>query len=473
MRTFIPCAVFLTLALTAWSTESTASIISSAFHSNPVKVFDVSNSTDLSTWNGIQLYFAFYGAGTSNDTIYAWGVALSYDSSSGLYSMASITKRTINATIAAEGTDTSLACVAAADAVITVSDISFSPLYAYATAAGGNYVAAAWIADSGTTQVVKVAVIAANTSVLKTTTVKTASATVSTVNYAIGNMWYEDGYFYLIWAQQDTSGSSTTENILYLNAVNAFNGSLLYTTEVTVATGLGVSASSPGRIASSARAAGSSNTYSDYVLVSYKSSANELKFVKVNRTAGTVASTETLKTDDSSNTYTPVGFISSLYTYAVVVSTTNSDTSTTYNLTAFFNGSTTESTLSLTFTDISLFPQLMYGGQYFTGYYVVAYWRTSSGWFRHAFQTYYANGTVNTTQTTIGDIAIESPDSPPTRIFTDTNGAVWFGYNIFDTDTGFITRGYVGKLFAQTKEGSILINFVVFLCTVMISLFMV
>ena len=100
---------------------------------------------------------------------------------------------------------------------------------------------------------------------------------------------------------------------------------------------------------------------------------------------------------------------------------------------------------------------------------------------QYVYQTAYLNGTVNST-TTVGSVTVYDSDFTPyypASFFVDPNGALWFGYTLYDTSSGSTQnnaiQGYIGKLVAQTfssftSSGNILISFITLLFVVMGSL---
>ena len=97
---------------------STAAFIGSSFNSTPIRVYDATSATANSSdtpWYALYDDSILFGAGMTNDTIYVWGLTATSTA------LTSIRKRTINATIAAQGNDTTLRSVESADVVISFS----------------------------------------------------------------------------------------------------------------------------------------------------------------------------------------------------------------------------------------------------------------------------------------------------------------------------------------------------------------
>ena len=90
------------------------------------QVYSVVNQTDAAIWNqyaqivaldsptGVSSFSILFGPGTTNETMYVWGLHLNSD-----YEFDKIYKRTLNANIIGRGTDTSMECVIK-DEVITL-----------------------------------------------------------------------------------------------------------------------------------------------------------------------------------------------------------------------------------------------------------------------------------------------------------------------------------------------------------------
>ena len=278
-------------------------------------------------------------------------------------------------------------------------------------------------------------------------------------------MWFEDGYFYILWESQDKTPQTTG---LYVNAVSATNSSLLYNSPTAIITGLTLSSSSnPNQPTTRAIGSNSNYTNSTDILVVFADTSTTVKLATIIRATG-VSTVTLLETDSSTMTFSSGGVIQSSNTHGVAVGnvTTVTGGSTIYNITAFLNGATTATSLSITTFNSPTSPPVLGGFRYYDGFGIIVSWPASSPSGNiYAYQTYYADGTVRNAQTTLG---LVDPNTP-VSIFTDVNGALWLGYSIND-GTGS-DYAYVGKVLGQTNQSGILIIFVSCLTLVMLSIF--
>ena len=88
-----------------------------------------------------------------------------------------------------------------------------------------------------------------------------------------------------------------------------------------------------------------------------------------------------------------------------------------------------------------------------TGYTLVGKWYTpTSGIFSYQIGTFYANGTVNQTASTLANIR------GPVHFFPDVNGAMWVGWTDVDNGNYMTYAGYLAKLQGQINVAVVVAN---------------
>ena len=490
MRKFTACLAFLALTLTAFGADSVATITESSLNVKGQQVISSGNTTDApagtSGWILVTSGDLYFGPGTTNETILAWGVTRTTAGDTTSVPTGAI-RRTINATILAYGNGSTVQeAVKAADVTVAFTKTLDSVAAgAHTFAAGNGYFAIATVEyATGTDKDVVYVYLASATATTFGTGIVVDTQTGTRTGkfyFALGYMWYENGYFYLIWVAQNTE---TSEDTIFLNAV-ATNGTLLQQTKTTVATSIGVTiqAANVNKLGSGATGRGSSgnpNAASDYVIVSWKDTASpkNVKYALVNRTSGVAAAAKTLATEapsaDPVLAYAIGGIIGSNYTYGAAISTASTTGGvTTYNLTAKFNNTDTVTNLTFTFASIFAtgaenYPTIAWSGQNSTGFAIIASWPISATSKYYAYQSYLANGTVDVAQKTIAT-QLDTTSS----IFQDTQGALWIGYYIVDTNS-YIKTAYVARALEtlNTSSGNVLVSIIAFVSMIMMSLFM-
>lgn len=172
--------------------------------------------------------------------------------------------------------------------------------------------------------------------------------------------------------------------------------------------------------------------------------------------SGATASTSVVTTK-----FVPVSIWSSNFTYGIAVSNTSQiQTSTqypstpgtyTYVVNNYLNSTLTYADSGVTYSSAQS-SGAVWGWPLSTGYTLVGVWGTSTAGVKaYTWGTFYGNGTVNMTSTTLGSAA------GPVSFYEDVNGTQWIGWTDYDTSSNTPTMtyaGYVAKLQGQLNVAS-------------------
>jgi len=435
-----------------------------------------------------------YGIPTSGVTSTTSAGTATTGTAQTVYTVSSIRKRTINATIVATGSDSTDASVTS-DTAITASFLGLPEAYAVAP---GYLALLSTSYDSATATTINaqvyITLVSGSTGTATTTKltstsdvfasgsgVPTTSQACLITTFGLGNVWFDIGsnaFFFTYWKKTLTSvttttagtcGTATTAYTIYLGGIY-LSGSLYWTSPISVTA---YTSANPVTylIGGFDNWLNSSNIY-----IAYKDATTGIattyysKTTKSNSTTAIAAFSSLIKDTTSGTsgaagyvtfTFTPNYVWASNYTYGITVanatSTYTSATAftTTYTYTNFLNGSTTgvDSGLSSSGADNNIYYQ---GYQLNTGYSVLASWETGSSSpysYSYTLATYYANGTVNQTAVTIGSTTYVTA-----QFYEDINGTFWIGWLDVDTANtgkGYLTyNAYLGKLQGQLNVPS-------------------
>ena len=410
----------------------------SLFNVTPVSVYNVSNSSDSAFLNG-DYNLVYYSPGNTSDTIYAW--LFNHASSN---KITSIVMRTLNASIltGVASTDKNESFVnSAADVTTSVSyTYSGTPLFA----SGPGCIAFVTNGLATTSYTYQVSVNIGLGASGKITTNLATTNTLASTYYRMHALWYEDGYFYVVYSgysnsvrrlEESERELATSTYGIYVQAYSAVNtSSSLYTTPMLVVTFSNTYLTSYTNVV-----AGPSNTTnSSYIYVSYKDPAtNTVIQVVANRTTGAVVTQVTLASDGNNYVYVAVGMIAANYSSGTVVAGENSGNGLPYTLSAYLNQSATALPIGLATPD-NHFPDLVTGINYPGGYLLYAQF-AGSGDSVYQLQTYMANGTATSNPETLGIFG------GPSNYFVDVVGAIWYGYTIYGSDA-YTHAGLLGRL---------------------------
>ena len=202
MRKFTASLVFLALALTAFGAPSAASLTESNLNVKGQQVFSAANTTDAadatSGWASIANGDVFFGPGAVNDTIFVFGINR-LTAGSMITRPETVVRRTLNATVLAFGNGTAAQeAVRAADVNIT-GTLTLAAWISSTFATGGGHFAIANIevaaADIHTIYIYTASGYSA-TSFTGTLVAAQTDTTANDFFFALGNLWYENGYFY-------------------------------------------------------------------------------------------------------------------------------------------------------------------------------------------------------------------------------------------------------------------------------------
>jgi hypothetical protein len=494
-------------AYTVAPTSSSQGSAFSGLNSTATKVYTVSNQSSDSAWDstalsttvtiatGIPKGNVMFGPGATNDTSYVYGYILS--SPSTVQQITKIVKRTVNNTIAGNSSDTTEASIQVADAVISSSIVSASTP---AFAVGPGYLAILSQGSDGTNNQVWITLLTGSspstTKVTSITDIVSATQSVNqgctTTTFTLGNVWYDIGagaFFYTYSKKVATytgaaanancgSTSPTYVNTIYLGGIFATSTATAYWPSP-----LALTPATPANAPSYIMGGGDNWLNSSNIYVVYKDTtvstggANSAtgityssKTTKANTTTAggsfTALVSDTITGTPSTttlytSTYYPSGVWSSNYTFGIVVqnystsATTSQQTATTstptYTITNYLNSTLTATDSGISYSSATGINSL-WGWPLSTGYTLVASWQTAtSGLNAYTWGTFYGNGTVNMTATTLGSV------QGPVSFYEDVNGTQWIGWTDYDTSANspvMTTAGYLAKLQGQLNVAS-------------------
>ena len=470
------------------STNGATAFSSSWLNSSATKVYDISNSTDALNWNsastatavaGVPATNVIFGAGASNDTSYVYGIVT--DSSTDM--VTKIVKRTVNNTIVGWLNDTVEASVIATDSAITTTIVADSGAYTAAT--GPGYLALLTQGSDGTNNQVYVTILSgtspSSTKITSTLDIVTATTTTTqgctTTTYGIGNIWYDKAagaFFYTYWklVESETApaaagdactttpaASSPTVYTIGLGGIYV-NGTAYWTAPLSLATATAANAVSnviggPDNwlnatnifviyLDSTAAGTGTGATGVTYSSKTTKAitttTGGSFSALATNSISGTVGDAAYVETQ-----FTPAAVWASNFTYGITVSNYTQSGATpaeSYTYTNYLNGTATATDSGLS-SSSAVAAGAFYGWQLNTGFTLVASFETATSvaW---VAGTWYANGTVNATATTIATLV------SPVSFYEDVNGTNWVGWTDYDTSANALTyAGYLAKFQGQ------------------------
>jgi len=238
-------------------------------------------------------------------------------------------------------------------------------------------------------------------------------------------------------------------------------------------------------VAGGSNSTNSSTVYLAYLVLPTGASAStatlSLTPITVTASSGSVGTTKSAITTSNptatvgsstfSYTYAPAGIVSSNYINGLVISLSNSSSSTNSEIYLFYNisnGTLQTSTfvsVFLGYTALTSGEGSQFGAMGWTSGqgYGIAFIFQTSGSLSYVYETFYQNGTANVT-IPVGTVPVTSSDftsSFPANFFVDANGALWFGYTLVDDSSAAsdatvnkAIQGYLGKLVAQTYASS-------------------
>lgn len=455
-------------------TSQFSALASLWLNSTATKVYSAANETDAMIWNqyaqtpvpaspsGVTPQSVIFGPGTTNDTIYVYGVTVTDGGQ-----IDKIYKRTLNATIIGWGNDTTMSCVIKDETILSAIPVSDGR----ATVAPG-YLAIFTTGSDGTYDQVYLTLVSGNTATMFQLTSVTDS-TATCTSFTLGNIWYDIGagaffYTYSKWVYSSTCAdirkltedtlrtlsTPTSTHTIYLG------GHYLNGTAYWPAPGLAMAPIAAANQPTSIIGGGDNWLNSSNIYVVYKDSTVTPPVIYYSKTAkatNTISggAFSVLVSDDATpnavKTYTPLSVWASNFTHGIAVACANQTDGSTYNypIWNFLNGTTTATDSGLSYTGVTNSDGGavgLSGWMLSTGYNLVGGWLTStSNTYSYQMGTFYANGTVNQTASTLGNI------QGPLQFFQDANGAMWVGWTDIDTGNGLTYAGYLAKLQGQTN----------------------
>jgi len=322
---FLIAAVIVAAGSASTGTPASASVSATNFVNSvgPNKVWDATG-TDSNWFAGVSAPLAVFGPGINNSTVYAYGVALTGTSSP--YTGATVTARSINATLVSNATDTKEASVITDTQATFTDKIKDTP----SVCVGYGSLGIVYTGSDGTNDQLHFALATGSTA----TTVAITSATPpsSTVySFLDHQCWYDPvGIYYVAWTTltATTSGGSTTytETAVSVQGINSTTIKTIWSKESSVAL-TNPSSSGSGYGVTNLVAGGSNSTNSSTVYLAYlvlptgasASTASEtatlsLTPITVTASSGSVGTTKSAIT--TSNPAATVGSSTFSYTYA-------------------------------------------------------------------------------------------------------------------------------------------------------------
>ena len=472
------CANVCFATAPTFSSQS-GSLSSSLLNSSATKVLSASNATDAGVWN---TYFSatagmsavpdsdvFFGPGSTNGTSYIYGIVTASSKLGTIY------KRTLNNTIVGWGNDTTMASVAATDITIT----STTPVAgSFMTAVSPGMLAVLSYGSDGTNNQVYVNLVSGSSATqYKVTTVAdvttpactgTSSTTLTSTAVNIGNIWYDMGTtaFFFTYTKQVTSTPCTAGNAgmsTYAQTVGLggiFANGTAYWTYPGLSLTPNVANTNVNAIDNLMGGCDNSLNASNIWVVYKDGTADKIYVAKTSIATTTTAggSFSQLVADDATanaaKTYTPLAVWASNFTYGIAVGVMNQTAASTYNypIQNYLNGTTTATDSGLSYTSVTTASggAIGYEGWMLsTGYTAVAGWMTATtGAYSYQLGTFYGNGTVNTTATTLA-----SSLQGNIGFYEDLNGTLWVGWTDIDANSN-IYAAYLAKLQGQVNVPS-------------------
>ena len=508
MKVLIACVITLSLISSAVGAAVTAansvaasnSFTSASFNSTPVKILNVANSTAANidaAWAGYM--YGTVGPAAANTSLYLWGY--SYTAAAAV--IPTIVRK-LSATIIAYGNDTTeMSTVSGTtDTVQTVSLGTNNMLRQTTPVVGVAPGALAIAAVQGLTQAAGVmdylVLYVVTPSGITSKTIATATADVSTTTYysfAVNQVWYEDSCYFILYESQTDVTATPTYSVtsIQVAAYCTGNTTVIYATSANVASSSSMVPTALGTPATGAKAQNSNITNSTSIYVIWNDMSGTYTVVKtaiLARNTGTAstAAAALVTGTATTTTYGAAGIVTSMSgTYGWLVGTYfNANTSSVVN--AYYNASSsyTITNLTLSGTQTAVTSITGMGFHYGTGFAIVLGYPSSSTANTYITQTYYNNGTYNTTssssQLTLGTFLTTSGFATTVSSFADANGAFWTGLVYADSTATpqQINSAYAGILYGQinattstsSSAGSILASLAALVSFVIMSLFM-
>jgi len=479
----------------------TAANSTDAANWNPT-VVDTTAGTDPS---GIPFSNVIFGPGATNDTSYVYGYSTTTASSQ--VSITTLVVRTLNNTIVAYGNDstnvqpfTKSTTKTSPSILATEVTYAVAPGYlaflTYGTDSTSNQQVYYTLVSGSTATPVKVTSI---TDVVAGTSL-TAGQFCTSTTVGLGNIWYDQGskaFFYTYWVSKATDataatasggtgtcgGSPATVNTIYVSGVY-LNGTAAITTPLALATvtpanDISNLVSGPDNYLNATniyvvykdadKSTGGANSaegviYQQKIAKSASATAGTFSALVSDTITGTISGS-TASTSVVTVTNTPLSVWASNFTYGIAIANkTETQTSTQYPSTTgtvvytvsnYLNSTLTWADSGITYSSATAVGAL-YGWQLNTGYTLVASWLSSSTstpqyTIAYTWGTFYANGTVNATASTLGSV------QGPVSFYEDVNGTNWIGWTDVETANTAETMtyaGYLGKLQGQLNVPS-------------------
>jgi hypothetical protein len=452
---------------------SAASISANALNSTPVRVYTAANATDAAVWNPntanaastqISNAYVYFGPGATNTTSYVWAVIPDTGNK-----LKSVIRRSLNAALIAPGNDTtSESYVLKADDTIACAAPQTNSA-GFMTAVAPNYFAILSAGTDGTNQQVYVNLVTGTTAT-QTKITATADVTGTAANngkyctttvLTPGNIWYDIGsnaffFTYVKSVATDASaisggncgGSPATVYTIGLGGIY-LNGTVFWTAPLSLTT------TTPANQPTAVMGGSDNWLNSTNLYVVYKDGSATPPTTYVAKTAKTATaggSFSTLVADVTGNantigkTFAPAGVWCSNFTYGIAVTnktqTAAGAATYTYMVGNYLNGTTTYTDSGLTFSSATALGGV-WGWPLTTGYTQLVQFTATSA-VNYVYGAFYANGTANGTQVSLGTAA------GAVSVYEDTNGTMWFGYQDVDSaNAGLTYAGWLAKLQGQ------------------------
>jgi len=420
--------IALALVLLASSTAVMAQLVQanitdSSFLIPPKAVIDTSQSSDSLFANATKNSI-FFAPGVSNDTVYAYSYNYSNESSNLL-----LIKRAIDAsTLKAKGNDVTINIPIKSKSGVSVqTDIGYISFVYMRDDGNGTadqlYFSALPLSADSNTQ-------------LTANDVKLTNNTSLNSTFIDGLAWLQDGYFIIPFLEIDISDGF--EKAIYLQAVKASDGSLLFPSAVKVAS----FNNPPGTTVPTAGANKHTNASSIYIV--YR--VNDTRTIFQNSMSfpnGKVDEPTTLVSDNDTITYIPDGIIAANTVFGIVLKRlkTQQNQTSVDSLIAYYNGTTSKpQTLDVTIPqDISDVAIQAYN--YKSGFILLTQFIKGNDT-NYDMQIFNSDGSQQVAQKTLAYASVITP----MVFFIDASGVLWLGYSDYDKSSDKVSKAYLGKV---------------------------
>jgi len=397
-------------------------ITDSSFVLPPKVVIDASQDSDKLFANATD-YNLFFAPGESNDTLYIFTYTYSNESSNLL-----LIKRAIDAsTLKAKGDDVKINLpIKSKRGVLVQPDI--------------GYISFLYIRDDGegTPDQLYLSILplsADSNTQLTAKDVKLSNNTSTNISFSDLGGWLQNGYFIIPFLGGDKSNG--TEKAIYLQGVNASDGSLLFPSAVKVVE----FNNPPGTPLPIAGPNKSPNASSIHIVYKINDTGTIFQ-TSVSLRDGKVDEPTKLANDTDTKTYYPVAIIATNTTFGIVLDRLKETQNQTKDtLLVYFNGTTSKPHKLNVSLPTGYSAPVSQALNHRDGFILLTKFHLDQA-NSYVMQMFSNDGSVLIPQKTLA----YTPSSALLQFFTDYSRALWLGYSDYDDSTDLITKAYLGKV---------------------------